>query len=248
MKEPLVFIALFCFSVLCSHVNSQAADSCSSNLNNLNVQLPFDASSFTCQTVWASQSFILRYSQTAPNVWSFVLSAPNTNAYIGIGFSPDGKMVGSSAIVGWITADGSTTMKRYLLRGQSPNLVVPDQGNLQILGNSSSIVLESSSIYMAFQLNTDRPDRRLLYAVGPAGRLPVGPGFALTEHDQKVSTTLNYASGFILGFSGIICGLVLNDRLKANVDKHRGLGIFILVLGCLQCWTIGAKTVLALCD
>lgn len=48
------------------------------------------------------------------------------------------------------------------------------------------------------------------------------------------SHTIVQTIGFILGFSGIICGLVLNNRLKANVDKHRGLGIFILVLGCLQ--------------
>lgn len=161
-----------------------------------------------------------QYSQTSPNVWSFVLSAPNTNTYIGIAFSPDGKMVGSSAIVGWITADGSATMKRYLLRGQSPNLVVPDQGNLQILGNSSSIVFESSRIYMAFQLNTDRPERRLLYAVGPAGRLPVGPGFALTEHDQKVSTALNYASGDNFGHSILLlgdnCGKGIFDYLKSR--------------------------------
>lgn len=72
MKEPLVFIALFCFSVLCSRVNSQAADSCSSNLNNLNVQLPFDTSSFTCQTVWASQSFILRVSSSLLNTSIYI--------------------------------------------------------------------------------------------------------------------------------------------------------------------------------
>lgn len=40
--------------------------------------------------------------------------------------------------------------------------------------------------------------------------------------------------GFILGLVGIICGFVLNNRLNAAVTTHKGLGIFILVLGCLQ--------------
>lgn len=40
--------------------------------------------------------------------------------------------------------------------------------------------------------------------------------------------------GFILGFAGVISGLVLNNRLQNNVNRHKGIGIFILVLGCLQ--------------
>lgn len=38
----------------------------------------------------------------------------------------------------------------------------------------------------------------------------------------------------LLGFSGIVCGFVLEDRLSAHVDKHKAIGIFILVLACLQ--------------
>lgn len=136
-----------------------------------------------------------QYEESSPNLWSFVLSAPNTNSYIGMGFSPNGKMVGSSAIVGWIGADGGSMIKRYHLSGQTPTQVVPDQGNLQVVGNSSSLVSLSGRLYIAFQLNTSLPESRILYSVGPAGRLPVGPGFQLAEHDQKVSTLLNYASG-----------------------------------------------------
>jgi hypothetical protein len=143
---------------------------------------------------------------------------------------------------------------------------------------------------MAFQLNTTSPENRILYSVGPAGRLPLSPGFALAEHDEKVSTAINYASGetetrstysrlrrnhgilnilgwgifipigviiaryfrhldpmwyyshtiiqtigFIVGFSGIICGFVLNNHINPNdINTHRALGIFILLLGCLQ--------------
>lgn len=42
------------------------------------------------------------------------------------------------------------------------------------------------------------------------------------------------SGGFTLGLVGVVCGLVLNDRINANVTKHKALGIVILVLGCLQ--------------
>lgn len=61
--------------------------------------------------------------RTDTNVWSFVLSAPNTNAYIAMGFSEKGQMVGSTAIIGWVSDDGTATMKKYFLGGQSPNQV-----------------------------------------------------------------------------------------------------------------------------
>lgn len=269
-------------------VNS-AEDSCSSNLN-LKTKPLFDTSSFYCVSVWDAQGYILRYSQTDSKVWSFVLSAPNSNSFIGMGFSRDGKMVGSSAIVGWVSNDGSSRMKRYFLGGQSPAEVLPDQGNLQLLNMTSSIIAENSRIYMAFQLNTQiPPTNRLIYSLGPIGRLPSPLNYQLLQHRAQISTFLDYNSGeskskrpygnlrrshglvnmlgwgilipigvmvarylrqydpiwfyshttiqslgFLLGFAGIVCGFVLEDRLTADVDRHKALGIFILVLACLQ--------------
>ncbi|PSR86262.1 Cytochrome b561 and DOMON domain-containing protein [Actinidia chinensis var. chinensis] len=288
MKTSSIFFVFFLIYGLASSVNSQT-DSCSSNLN-LNSQIKFDTSSLNCNPVWTARDYILRYAQAGPKLWSFVLSAPNTNAYVAIGFSPKGNMVGSSAVVGWVAADGVAHIKQYSLTGQSPPQVLPDQGTLDILGNSSSVVSESSRLYVAFQLSTDRPENRLLYAVGPIGVFPTAPNFRLTEHNNKVSTTLNYVTGqtqtqkspysnlrkshgilnmlgwgilmpigaivaryfkqwdpiwfyshisiqslgFIFGIAGVICGFLLENKLSANVNKHKGLGIFILILGCLQ--------------
>ncbi|XWS75951.1 hypothetical protein CRYUN_Cryun01aG0135700 [Craigia yunnanensis] len=285
------FFALQALSALL--VNSQQTDSCSSSLN-LDVQ--FDTTSLHCLSVWSSHDFILRYVQTSSNVWSFVLSAPDTNSFVAMGFSSNGMMVGSSAMVGWISADGKGTVKPYFLGGQRPNLVLPDQGNLTIVSNSSSITFQSSRLYMAFQLNTSQPLSRVIYSVGQIGVIPSSPGYALAEHRDKVSTLLNYVTGtsasksphsrlrkshgilnmlswgilviigaivaryfkqwdpiwfyshaviqscaFILGISGVICGFVLEDRLKADVSTHKGLGIFILVLGCLQVMAVFAR-------
>lgn len=41
-------------------------------------------------------------------------------------------------------------------------------------------------------------------------------------------------TGFIIGLAGVVAGVALYDKLHANVSAHRGLGIFILVLGILQ--------------
>ncbi|XP_022769929.1 cytochrome b561 and DOMON domain-containing protein At3g07570-like [Durio zibethinus] len=287
----IFFFALQALSVLL--VNSQQSDSCSSSLK---LDVPFDTTSLHCLSVWSNHDFILRYVQTSLTVWSFVLSVPDTNSFVAMGFSSNGMMVGSSAMVGWISADGTGTVKQYFLGGQIPNLVLPDQGNLTIVSNSSSITSQSSRLYMAFQLNTSQPLSRVIYSVGQIGVIPSSPGYALAEHRDKVSTILNYVTGtsatksphsrlrkshgvlnmlswgilmiigavvaryfkqwdpiwfyshvviqscaFILGLSGVICGFVLEDRLMADVSTHKGLGIFILVLGCLQVTALFAR-------
>ncbi|KAL8253106.1 hypothetical protein R6Q59_036799 [Mikania micrantha] len=266
-------------------IHAQTQDSCTSNANltNLKDQIHFDTSSIKCFPVWTSQQFILRYSQVG--------TTPDTNSYIAIGFSPNGRMVGSSAVVGWVASGGLATMKRYFLGGQTPSQVLVDQGDLQILGNTSSVFTDSARIYIAFQLVTNQPSERLVYAIGDRNDpVPSPPSYRLPQHRSQSSIRLNYASGqgsqttapysnlkrshgmlsmigwgiliplgamvaryfkhldslwfymhtgiqslgFILGLAGVIAGLVLNDRLDANVGKHKGLGITILVLGFLQ--------------
>lgn len=39
---------------------------------------------------------------------------------------------------------------------------------------------------------------------------------------------------FVFGIIGVICGFVLDNKTNADVSTHKALGIFILVLGCLQ--------------
>ncbi|XP_071701410.1 cytochrome b561 and DOMON domain-containing protein At3g07570-like [Rutidosis leptorrhynchoides] len=273
--------------------NSQITqDSCTSSvLQNLNTQILFDTSSLGCSSVWSSEGFILRTTQAGPSLWSFVLSAPNTNSYVAIGFSPNGGMVGSTAIVGWIAGDSSAIMKRYFLGGKTPSQVVVDQGNLQIMNTTSSIISFSSRIYMAFQLVADQPTQQLVFAVcSNNNHAPTSPNFRLTAHRNQISIAFDYASGqgnqvsspysslkrthgilnavgwgvllpigamiarylkhlgsywfyahssiqlsgFIIGLSGIISGLVLNDRIDINVAKHKAIGLIVITLGCLQ--------------
>ncbi|KAL7081838.1 hypothetical protein ACP275_14G063500 [Erythranthe tilingii] len=200
MKKKPLFLALMISFFIISNVNSQSpsSESCSSGPLTLQSPLPFNTSSLHCVSIWDSQSFILRYGQGEPNVWNFMLSAPNTNGYIAIGFSPDGNMFRSRAVVGWVAGDGTTYMRKYYLAGQSPNQVIIESSyDLGLrLGNLSSVVLQSNRIYMAFQVISDTtPTPHLLYAVGPAGWLPSGTNLQLSKHEDKVSTTINYATG-----------------------------------------------------
>ncbi|CAN6926666.1 unnamed protein product, partial [Brassica oleracea] len=276
----------------------QATESCSSALP-LN-DLTFNSSLLQCVEAWTAQNYILRYARTLENTWSFILSAPDSSVFIGIGFSTNGQMIGSSAVVGWLPpGGGGGQAKQYFLGGQSPGEVTPDQGDLVIVNGSLKIESVSSRLYMSFQLTAETPRQSILYAKGPAGFFPASPGFRLREHQSMTTTTINYNTGsqsvvkgsphsklrkthglmnmigwgiliiigaivarhmkqweptwfyshiavqiigFLLGLTGIICGLILENRTNAsNVSTHKALGITILVMGGLQVLALLAR-------
>ncbi|KFK38219.1 hypothetical protein AALP_AA3G084300 [Arabis alpina] len=173
-------------------IAQSATDSCTSTLP-LN-GLAFDSSLLQCVEGWKLQNYILRYAKTAENTWDFILSAPDSSAYIAIGFSTTGRMVGSSAIVGW-TNSGKGDVKQYLLTGKSPGLVILDQEDIKIVNGSTKIESVSSRLYMSFQLTAELPRERLLYAMGPSGFFPASPEFALMVHQFVTSTTIKYIPG-----------------------------------------------------
>lgn len=88
-------------------------------------------------------------------------------------------------------------MKKYYLGGQSPNLVRVESANQGLQINGTSMALQSNRIYMAFQLTTDSPSptTKLIYAVGPDGRLPAGTNYQLTQHQDMITTSIDYATG-----------------------------------------------------
>ncbi|CAA6667734.1 unnamed protein product [Spirodela intermedia] len=211
MKTEILLIAILLFSDLFAGIvtsqdhddddgdqgssSSSPATSCSSNLGAEAANLiPFNTSSLGCYTAWRSRDFILLYKQEQPGLWSFVLSAPDNNAYIAVGFSTNGRMVGASAVAGWVASGGAGVVKQYALRGTSSTDCPPDQGSLQLVPAKSTILSLSSRIYLAFQLNTTQPQTRLIYAVGPRGSLP-GSDFYLAEHESMVSTAVDYTTG-----------------------------------------------------
>ncbi|CAA7396649.1 unnamed protein product [Spirodela intermedia] len=167
---------------------------CSLPLDVSSKLLPFNTSSLICSSVWSSQGFTLMYKQSGPSLWSFVLTAPDNNVYIAIGFSSKGRMIGSDAVAGWVPSSGAGVVKRYTLGGYSPGACPPDQGNLRLVDGKSQIISQSSRLYLAFQLNTSQPESNLIYAIGPSGQLPSSDSL-LPAHVASTSTSLNYATG-----------------------------------------------------
>ncbi|EEE55797.1 hypothetical protein OsJ_04383 [Oryza sativa Japonica Group] len=156
-------------------VSSQTtSDSCTAALSLGNL-ISFNTTGLNCFQAWSSQGFILRFGKDASSagsnsVWNFVLSAPDSGGYIAVGFSPNGKMVGGSAVAGWATPGAAGTARQYYLGGTTSSLCPPDQGKLSLSRGAAAptIVSKGSRLYLAFQLS-GQPLTNVIYAVGPAG-------------------------------------------------------------------------------
>jgi len=136
-----------------------------------------------------------QYAKASSNVWSFIFSFPtNIKAYAAIGFSKNGNMVGSTAIVGWMPSSGAGGMKMYSLDGKSTIEVIPDKGELYIM-NASIVAAGNSLVYMIFQLKTTQPSTKLLFAIGPNGVFPNYPDYALSKHSSHISLVIDYSKG-----------------------------------------------------
>ncbi|KAG8054381.1 hypothetical protein GUJ93_ZPchr0001g30657 [Zizania palustris] len=135
------------------------------------------------------------------NVWNFVLSAPDNGGYISVGFSPTGRMVGSSAVAGWVAADGTATAKQYFLGGTSSGSCPPDKGKLALTpAVQPTIVSKGSRLYLAFQFS-GQPLTNVIYAVGPTGKLPGSSGL-LSQHQDMAAGTIKLPSGTSGGGGG----------------------------------------------
>ncbi|XP_058102464.1 cytochrome b561 and DOMON domain-containing protein At3g07570-like isoform X2 [Magnolia sinica] len=194
MKMSVLSILFLVFFFQLSSLGVSQLDSCNSNLNLNSDAVPFNTTSLRCNPVWGAHGFILRYAQSGPSLWSFVLSAPDPNSYVAMGFSNNGQMIGSSAIVGWILTNGTAVVKQYLLKAKTESQVLPDQGDLPLINGSTVIISQSSRLYIIFQLNTVQPLSNVIYSMGPSNVVPLSNGI-LSKHQDKVSTRLDFVTG-----------------------------------------------------
>ncbi|OEL31406.1 Cytochrome b561 and DOMON domain-containing protein [Dichanthelium oligosanthes] len=192
----LLLLSLLGFCVALSHQqqSSSSTDSCATAKLAVASLVPFDSTAFRCSQAWKQQDFVLRYKNTGPSEWSFILSAPDKGSYVAVGFSGKGAMVGSSAVVGW-ASNGKGTVKQYYLGGKSPDEVTPNKGLLKLIKNKSVVVSRSGRLYVAFQLSTDYPQPYLVFAVGPDGNLPPSNTLQLPMHQNMAARAFNYTSG-----------------------------------------------------
>lgn len=148
-------------------------------------------SSVICKPIW--NTFILRYSHDEDNVVNIILSSVYTTGWVGIGFSKDGKMVGSSAMVGWINRKGHAKIKQFYLQGSKEWEVIPDKGELPLTGIPSSLVIHGPSIYLAFQLKFENHLARQPIILAFGTRIPKHSH--LSHHDDKTTILFDFSAG-----------------------------------------------------
>ncbi|KAM2483469.1 hypothetical protein ACFX1W_041096 [Malus domestica] len=165
---------------------------CDNDLSNFMLP-PYNNSSsdLVCRPIW--NTFVLRYSQTEDHVVNIILSAVYTTGWVGMGFSRNGMMVGSSAIVGWINKKGQVRIKQYYLQGSKVSQVIPDKGELPLTGIPASVVLHGPRIYLAFQVKfkTHLARQPIILAIGSGSP----KHNHLTIHNDKTTVLFDFSSG-----------------------------------------------------
>jgi len=140
---------------------------------------------------------VLQYSENRDNVMTIIVSALYTTGWVGIGFSKEGRMVGSSAMIGWISKKGHAKIKQYYLQGTERDQVVPDQGELQLQKVPPVVALHGAMIYLAFQVKfaVRVPRRAVILAFSTAYPSKLG---RLTKHDDKTTVIVDFSKGNIM--------------------------------------------------
>ncbi|KAK9275825.1 hypothetical protein L1049_023096 [Liquidambar formosana] len=205
---------------------------------------PFrNLSRFECSPAWNGLAF--RYFQGINNVTTIVLSGKYTSGWVGIGFSTDGAMYGSSALAGWIREDGKGDMKQYFLGGYTPPEVIPDKGQLKLTTVPPVLLLHGKEIYLAFQLDFAAPLQHeniiLAYAVAPPmhNRLHIHDDrtsmqIDFHEDSSRYSRSISYKSLKTLKWGHGLSGMIIYDDMRSDFQFHRAIGFLVLGLSILQ--------------
>jgi hypothetical protein len=133
------------------------------------------------------------------NVVSIVVSMPlvASGRWAALGFSKEGYMITSTAIVGRLINSGIPTATEFYLKDKNPSQVFPDRTGLDFVTvPESHYDPKNKTIYIAFQVNFAKSaasPNYLLYAYGP-----LQLDGSLQIHDSHYSFPSTFVSGLIL--------------------------------------------------
>ncbi|KAL6978102.1 hypothetical protein U1Q18_046428 [Sarracenia purpurea var. burkii] len=175
-------------------VIDETAARCNVDLSTF-IPLPYsDTSNMFCRSVW--NTYVLQYSQSKDNVVTILLSAVYTTGWVGMAFSKDGKMLNSSAMVGWISKEGQPYIKQYYLHGLEQSEVIPDKGDLQLTNVPAFVALHGATIYLAFQLKFAAGLARQPILLAFGSRYPT-KHHHLYQHDDKTTILFDFSAGSV---------------------------------------------------
>uniref|UniRef100_A0A5B7A7X6 Putative Ferric-chelate reductase 1 n=1 Tax=Davidia involucrata TaxID=16924 RepID=A0A5B7A7X6_DAVIN len=225
MVSPLGFVSVLLLAVIlivfsgprvsaAVSNDDETAAFCNIDLTTF-LPLPYsNSSNMHCKPVW--KTYVLQYSQTEDHVVTIVLSAVYTTGWVGMGFSKNGMMLNSSAMVGWINKEGEARIKQYHLRGFEPSEVIPNKGELPLTNVPAVVVLHGATIYLAFQLKfaDHLAHQPILFGFG--SRYPTKHNH-LYEHDDKTTIMFDFSAGSVSAAP---------DNIGHMKKTHGVLGLF----------------------
>ncbi|CAK9140515.1 unnamed protein product [Ilex paraguariensis] len=136
-----------------------------------------------------------QYSLSEDNVLTIVLSTIYTSGWVGMGFSKDGMMLNSSAMVGWVDTNGRPRIKQYYIGGFTSSEIKPDKGELPLTDVPPYATLYAASFYLAFQMKFARPLTKKQILLAFASKYP--ENLRLTHHDDKTTLGFDFSAGKI---------------------------------------------------
>ncbi|RDY14371.1 Cytochrome b561 and DOMON domain-containing protein, partial [Mucuna pruriens] len=148
-----------------------------------------NTSHMICTPVW--HTYELRYTQNGDTT-TIILSAPYTIGWVGIGFSRDGMMVGSSAMVGWISKHGHAKIKQFYLRGRKQSEVIVDKGELPLNNVPAAVATNGAEIHLAFQLQMTTPFEKQPVLLAFGSKYP--QNHHLSKHEDRTAIVFDFSS------------------------------------------------------
>ncbi|KAI9110021.1 hypothetical protein K1719_019062 [Acacia pycnantha] len=147
-------------------------------------------SNMICKPVW--HTYELRYIQN-DHTTTIILSAPYTIGWVGIGFSRDSMMVGSSAMVGWINKHGHAKIKQFYLQGKKASEVIADKGEIPLNNMPAAVATSGAEIYLAFQMQPRTPFGKQPILLAYGNKTP--KNHHLSKHVDKTAIVFDFSSG-----------------------------------------------------
>ncbi|CAJ1950415.1 unnamed protein product [Sphenostylis stenocarpa] len=218
-----------CVLIFILHFNTALADDSGSGgvaaCKNTNYQSflppPYqNISHMICSPVW--HTFELRYIKNGDTT-TIILSAPYTIGWIGIGFSKDGMMVGSSAMVGWISKHGHAKIKQFYLQGRRPSEVIIDKGELPLNNVPAAVAINGAEIHLAFQLQMTTPFQKQPILLAFGSKYP--QNHHLSKHQDKTTIVFDFSAGS----TGPVSHELIQMRTKHGILGIIGWGLILPV-------------------
>lgn len=141
----------------------------------------------------------------ATQVTSIVYAAPLTSNYwAGLGFSADGQMVGSTALISTLNAAGVPVAAVYSLNGRSTSQVVATDNGLSFVGGPPGATYDQASqtVYVSMEVNFANSTAKPTFLL-----MAYGAEFAngqLAQHDSRISTGAQFISGIFLPLTWLV--------------------------------------------